>query len=66
MTISREHRDGPYVVQCNTCTDTEELHGETPQDASADAKERGYVAYRIGERKYIHNCGYCERQQAAA
>lgn len=58
MTISREYPGGPFVAQCDTCLDTEELDGETPKEAAEDAKAKGYTSYREGEDLLLV-CGLC-------
>jgi hypothetical protein len=59
MTIQREHRSGPFVVQCDTCQDTEELEGYEFQEALADAKARGFVTRKEGET-WVHYCRSCK------
>ena len=59
MTLQREYQNGPFVVQCNTCEDTEELEGNERPEAIADAKSRGYTAHFNGRR---WTCAYCTKQ----
>jgi hypothetical protein len=63
MTISREYLDGPFVVQCNDCSDTEELEGTERSEAVEDAKRRGYTAHFDGRR---WTCGYCTKAAETA
>lgn len=58
MSISREYPGGPFVAQCDTCLDTEELDGETIKEAHDDAKARGYTAYPEDE-EIKHLCQGC-------
>lgn len=58
MTIQREYAGGPFVVQCNECLDTEELEGESRQEAVKDARERGYTAH-FEERRWT--CRICTK-----
>lgn len=57
MTISKEHRNGPFIVQCDECMDAEELEGEEFKEAVSDAKERGYQAHFSGG--WTHSCKQC-------
>lgn len=59
MTIQREHRNGPFVVQCDECQDTEELEGYEFPEALADAKARGFVPRKVGDT-WVHLCRSCK------
>ena len=58
MTISREYPGGPFVAQCDTCLDTEELDGETFKEAVDDAKAKGFTFYKEDE-EWQHICTGC-------
>ena len=63
MTIQREYPGGPFVAQCNTCLDTEELEGTNRAEAVEDAKRRDYTIH-FDSRSCT--CGYCTKQTRAA
>lgn len=58
MTIQREYRNGPFVVQCDNCGDTEELEGYEFNEALTDAKARGYAVKKEDET-WHHYCRQC-------
>lgn len=59
MTIQREYRNGPFVIQCDDCGDTEELEHTEFNEALADAKSRGFVVRKEGET-WHHYCKDCK------
>lgn len=58
MTIERENRNGPFVIECDTCHDTDELEGEAFHEALDDARGRGFKAYPIAGG-WGHRCRSC-------
>lgn len=59
MTIKREYRNGPFVVQCDECTDTKELEGTDLMEAVQDSKERGFTPVFDGQ--WYHHCRSCSK-----
>lgn len=59
MTIKREYRNGPFVVQCDDCTETVELEGYKLKEAVEDAKSRGFTPTFDGQ--WYHKCRSCNR-----
>lgn len=66
MTIQREYRNGPFVIQCDTCLDAEELEGTERPEAVKDAKDRGYVLSFDGRQTTCKHCWDEVPQVAAA
>ena len=58
--MQRECRNGPFVIQCDECSETEELFGSTFEYALADARSRGYVV-RKEDQTWTHYCRNCNR-----
>jgi hypothetical protein len=58
MTIQREHKNGPFVIQCDECTETVELQGYEFAEALADAKDQGFVSIN-NKGTWQHHCKQC-------
>lgn len=60
MTIQREYRGGPFVVQCNVCQDAEELDGDNNIDVANDARAKGYKPTLDDDGEWQHTCTACQ------
>jgi hypothetical protein len=61
MTLEREYRRGPYVVQCDTCQDVHECDSTNLMSAQAESQREGFVAV-ARDGGIGHLCAYCFRE----
>lgn len=62
MTLEREGRTGPFIIECDICKETYECEHEEFADALADARSEGWYAInRSGEWKH-YCCQPCARE----
>lgn len=64
MTLQREYLGGPHVVQCDDCSETVELEGDTRTEAVRDAKERGFKPHFDGRKWSCRHCDAAAREAA--
>lgn len=62
MTLEREYRRGPYVVQCDACQDAHECDSANLMSAQAESQREGFVAV-AKDGDLGHLCAYCFKEQ---
>lgn len=67
MTIEREGRNGPFIIQCDCCSETYECLGDEFPAAISDAISEGWFSIDRGtrfENRWRHYCGQpCAKEE---
>ncbi len=61
MTIEREGRNGPFVIECDVCNETYECMGEDFSDSIQDAFREGWFSINRGSRNHQKWRHYCSQ-----